>query len=120
MVPVAIDALLVDVLEVESVGEGILPVEVHGRHGVDRLHLHDVVTSLTALGQVIGSLVTIQLLGEQPSGLSHPEEGRTVLVLQVASVVGHLELAVLPRQIHLGFVFGEQTSCNEEEEHRQD
>ena len=64
MVPIAVDARAVDVLEVVAVGHGILSVGVYGGDIVQSLNLNDVISPLFALFQIILGFIAVQALGQ--------------------------------------------------------
>ena len=101
VIPIAVHAFLIYLLEVEPIRQGRLTVAVHGRNTVHGLHLHHVVARLTTMTQIIGSLITVQTFRQQPSRLTQPKERSPVLMLEITVFFRYLKFAILPRQIYL-------------------
>ena len=104
VIPISINPFAVDIFEIKTVCHGILAVNIHGRHTVQYLHLHHVISGILALIQIVRNLVTIQALRHQPSSFTQPEERYSIFMLQVASLLGHHQFAVLPGNIRFRFL----------------
>ena len=97
VVPVAILSRAVNVCKVPAVRVGELSVGIYGRHTVDNLYLYYIESILGCAPQVISCLVTVEAFGQEPAGITEPEEGGTVSMDKKASVVTGFEPAVIPR-----------------------
>ena len=97
VVPIAVDPLLVDVLEIPSVDVRHLSVDVIGGNTVDGLHLYDIIAGFRTALQIPFCLSTVKTFRQQPASLAQPEEGLSVLKLQITLVIRNTQLAVVPR-----------------------
>ena len=103
VVPVSVDAFLVDVLEVESVGVRHLPVGIECRYAVYGLHLHDIEAGFAASSQVVPDFVAVEAFGHEPAGLTLPKERFTVFVFQITALFRHEQFPVFPGNISRRF-----------------
>ena len=73
-----------------------MSVDVDGWHAVDGLYLYDVIARLGTRLQIPFGFCSVKTFRQQPSRLALPEEGLSVLKLQITLVIRHTQFAVVP------------------------
>ena len=90
VVPIAINAFLVNLFEVPTIDIRHLTIDVISRNAIDGLHLNNVIACLRTALQIPFRLSPVESFWQQPTRFAQPEERLSVLKLQITLVIRYL------------------------------